>query len=53
MAEYITNLSGSTTIPMLINVVPGFFFYQLCLADDNEEEKHKYPALIFGILGIV
>lgn len=51
LAEYISNLSGSTTIPLLVNVVPGFLFYQLCLVHDDSEEKHKKASLFFGIFG--
>jgi len=32
VAEYISNLAGSTTIPLLINFVPGLLYYRYCLS---------------------
>ncbi|CDW81158.1 UNKNOWN [Stylonychia lemnae] len=53
LAEYIINFGGSTTIPMLVNVVPGFLYYQLSRQSDEREGKHQLLSLIFGFIGII
>eukprot|EP00347_Sterkiella_histriomuscorum_P011418 403372531 len=54
LVEYISNLCGSTTIPMLVNVLPGILYFALCRQLDWKDKilsSHKYPSMIFAIFG--
>jgi putative Ca2+/H+ antiporter (TMEM165/GDT1 family) len=44
---------GSTTIPCLIFVLPGFFYYSYSKQFISEKDNHRIGALIFGIFGLI
>lgn len=53
LVEYISNLCGSTTIPMLVNFLPGLLFYAISKQLDwKSERKHTWISIAFAIFGM-